>query len=190
MSAWTIIPLVLGVLGIGGGAAFLLLGGGGALAAFGFLRLLPSPAAVWRFLTHPIGVVLTMIALSGGFWLAGSVHGKRIGRAECETRIEESRRNAAAADARIAAEAAAAAALQKREAAARETAIKDEVTRYVEELAKRTGESCRAGDDAARWNDGLGVQDDSGVPAVVPLPPARPGRGAVPRLVPQGPGVR
>lgn len=186
MTLWTILPLILGVLGLGGGAAFLIFGGGGTLA-FLTIRALPSPAAIWRFLTSPVGVVFTMLALSGGFWVAGSIHGKRAGRAECEARIEQSQAAAKAADARITAEARAVAEVQQREAAARETAIKTEVQGYAEELTKRAEAACKSGADADRWNDGLSLSDD-GVQGAVPVAPPGDGHRALPGALPKGKG--
>jgi hypothetical protein len=189
MSGWTILPIVLGFVGIGGTAAFFIFGGGGALAAFGLLRLIPSPAGIWRFLTHPVGVILTMAALAFGGFLVGQHRGKVEGAAACERRIQESVEAARLADASIAEERRRAALDQAKQAEAREAAVKDEVRGYAEELTKRAEAACKAGADADRFNDGLGVSDDA-ISGGAPIPPARPGRGPVSGTVPQGARVR
>jgi hypothetical protein len=189
MSGWAI-GLVLAALGISGTVAFLVLGGGGLVGAFVVLRSLPSPGAIWRFLTHPVGVVLTMAALSLGFLAYGNHLGGARERANCEARIQASVEAARLADVTIAEERHKAALDQVKQAEAREATVRGEVHDYAEELAKRAEAACRSGADADRWNDGLSLSDESAVPGGAPVPPRRPGRGSLAVPVPQGPRVR
>lgn len=190
MTGW-LIGLVLSGLGISALAAWLIVGGGGFLALAGLLRFIPTPAAIYRFFTSPVGVVLTMVAIGLGSFAWGAHRARESERAKCEARITASIEAAKRMDQAIAAAAQARAQVLEREAAAREAAIKSEVSSYVEQLATRTAQNCAVGLDADLFNDGLRVPDEQpGVPgANPPTPPRRPD-SPLPRLVPQGKGQR
>ncbi len=189
MSGW-LIGLVLSGLGISALAAWAIVAGGGFLAVAGLLRFVPTPAGIYRFFTHPIGVLITMavIALVAFGW--GSHRAREAERAKCEERINASIDNAKRMDQAIAAAALGRAQIQEREAAAREAAIKGEVQTYVEQLAKRTAESCAVGGDDGTFNDGLHVYDDEGVPGANPPTPPRGGDRAQPGAMPKSKGQR
>lgn len=123
---------------------------------------------VWVAMPWPVKcAIVAAVAL-----FIGRSVGLDKGRAECAARIEQSIAAAERRDVEIAEKRAAVAAQQATEAEARARAVEGEVRSYVDELAKRTGESCRAGADADRYNDGLSVQDDGVQP-----PRAKPAPG-------------
>lgn len=189
MSGW-LIGLILSGLGISALAAWLIVGGGGLLAVAGLLRFIPSPASIYRFFTHPVGVLITMVVLSLASFGWGAHRGREAERVKCEARITASIEAAKRMDQAIAAAALGRAQIQEREAAAREAAIKGEVQTYVEQLAKRTAETCAVGGDAGTFNDGLHVYDDEGVPGANPPTPPRGGDSPEPRAMPKGKGQR
>jgi hypothetical protein len=124
--------------------------------------------AIWNALPRPVRLgIIIAICILVAFW-----RGMVSERAKCEARINASIAAARKMDESIGADAAARRAEQQAGEAARSSADTREIKGYVDELAKRTIEGCRAGDDAGRLNDGLGLSDDA-VPEPRPVPPGR-----------------
>lgn len=148
-------------------------------------RLLGSVFGIWKALPWPVKVaILLACALIIGRWWG--IHSER---ARCEARIAASIQSAKNLDVEIAQTRERAAQEQARDAEARKRATDEEVRKYVDEVAQRTGEECRAGGDADRYNRGLDLSDGP-----VPEPGAKPAPGghhrSEPGPVPARPGKR
>jgi hypothetical protein len=124
--------------------------------------------SLWNALPRPVRLLIILaLCMLFAFW-----RGTVSERQKCEARIHASIIAAQTMDASITRDASTRRATQKADEALRASADKREITGYVDELAKRTAESCRTGDDAGRLNDGLGVSDDP-VSEPRPVPPGR-----------------
>lgn len=163
----TTLSIIAWMLGLGG------LGGAGLLAflvATGGIAIPLALKGVWDFLNSSIGHLVLAALVAGGMYLAGDVRGRRIERANCESRIQASVKAAQDFDQQLAAEQKIAADRQRQEAEARMAAAEQRVVDY-----EKTHKGCEISPDDAGF-----LNDDGRVPTppgrVLPNPPQPPRR--------------
>lgn len=129
---------------------------------------------LWAALPGPVkaAILIVLAAAVGVLW------GEHDGNRRCQARINASIEAARSLDGSISAETKARADQQTAAAEAREKAIREEVTKYADELAQKTAAACADPGLAGRYNDGLGVSDDAVQPSGQE-PAVRRGRGPV-----------